>query len=183
MRERDMTDRERDEIERVIATWRERVETHTARAIAATDVTNFDRQDSAAYATRLCADDLEALLRRSRAVPPPIGGTNMLTAEDIAQIVEGIENFIMCGDPAVDALWQHYVDKLNALKGEAAESRAVLPEPQLEARIRQLVAEFDESAATDREDGNHAAAAVTEWCSQKLSAAPSPDTDTAEEKS
>jgi hypothetical protein len=68
------------------------------------------------------ADDV--LRRRSRAVPPPIGGTNMLTVEDIAQIVEGIENFIMCGDPAVDALWQPYVDKLNALK---AETRSVPP--------------------------------------------------------
>lgn len=59
----------RDEIEQVIAKWRERVEMHTARATAATDVTNFDRQDSAAYATSLCADELEVVLRRSRAVP------------------------------------------------------------------------------------------------------------------
>jgi hypothetical protein len=128
MRERDMTDRERDEIERVIATWRERVETHTARAIAATDVTNFDRQDSAAYATRLCADDLEAVLRRSRTVPP------------------SLRELLVRADSYLSLLWYRHTppnikadselrydvertigEQREASKGEAAESRAVPP--------------------------------------------------------
>lgn len=39
-----------------------------------------------------------------------------LSNADIAQIIEGIEHFIMNGDPAVDAIWQPYVDKLAALR-------------------------------------------------------------------
>jgi hypothetical protein len=38
----------------------------------------------------------------------------VLTADDLAQIAEGIEHFIMNGDPEVDGIWQPYVEKLNA---------------------------------------------------------------------
>lgn len=39
-----------------------------------------------------------------------------LTPADVDQIAEGIENFIMDGDPEVDGIWQPYVDKLRALQ-------------------------------------------------------------------
>ena len=37
-----------------------------------------------------------------------------LTKADIKQIAEGIEHFIMNGDPLVDEIWQPYIDKLRA---------------------------------------------------------------------
>jgi hypothetical protein len=37
-----------------------------------------------------------------------------LTADDCAEIADGIEHFIMNGDANVDAIWQPYVDKLKA---------------------------------------------------------------------
>jgi len=40
--------------------------------------------------------------------------TEPLTIEDIDQIADGIEHFIMNGDPPVDAIWQPYIDKLQA---------------------------------------------------------------------
>jgi hypothetical protein len=40
----------------------------------------------------------------------------VLTNADIDQIVEGIEEFIISGDEEVDAIWQPYIAKLNALK-------------------------------------------------------------------
>jgi hypothetical protein len=39
-----------------------------------------------------------------------------MTNEDIDQIVQGIEEFIICGDPDVQEIWQPYIDKLNELK-------------------------------------------------------------------
>lgn len=39
-----------------------------------------------------------------------------LSDEDIARIIDGIEQFIMNGDPEVDAIWQPYVDRLAALR-------------------------------------------------------------------
>lgn len=45
---------------------------------------------------------------------PPTAPIAALTVEDIDQIVDGIEHFIMDGDPDVDAIWQPYVDKLRA---------------------------------------------------------------------
>jgi hypothetical protein len=37
-----------------------------------------------------------------------------LTDADRAQLAEGIEEFIVCGDPAVRDVWQPYLDKLQA---------------------------------------------------------------------
>lgn len=39
-----------------------------------------------------------------------------LTADDIAQIVDGIVNFIIEGSSEVEEIWQPYIDKLNALR-------------------------------------------------------------------
>lgn len=58
-----------------------------------------DRQDCATHSD-------SALLAASRT------GTGPLSADDIAQIIEGIEHFIIEGDPEVAAIWQPYIDKL-----------------------------------------------------------------------
>jgi hypothetical protein len=40
-----------------------------------------------------------------------------MTCEDVDQLVEGIEHFIIGGDhPDVRDIWQPYIDKLNALR-------------------------------------------------------------------
>jgi hypothetical protein len=41
-----------------------------------------------------------------------------LTVADIDQIIEGIEHFIMNGDPEVDQIWQPYIDKLKVLRSD-----------------------------------------------------------------
>ncbi len=46
-----------------------------------------------------------------------------LTVDDLAQIAEGIEHFIMGGDPAVDAVWQSYVDGLDVLRTALSKGR------------------------------------------------------------
>jgi hypothetical protein len=43
----------------------------------------------------------------ARTAPP-------LTVADIDQIIEGIEEFVMNGNPEVDAIWQPYVNQLKA---------------------------------------------------------------------
>lgn len=45
-----------------------------------------------------------------------------LRADDIDSIVEGIEHFIMNGDPEGDRLWQPYINKLNALRAAIAKA-------------------------------------------------------------
>lgn len=39
-----------------------------------------------------------------------------LSIDDIDQIIEGIEQFIVSGDPDVREAWQEYIDKLQALR-------------------------------------------------------------------
>jgi hypothetical protein len=47
--------------------------------------------------------------------PPPEKAEGLLTADDCAQIADGMEHFIMDGDGGeVDAIWQPFVDKLKA---------------------------------------------------------------------
>ena len=43
-----------------------------------------------------------------------------MTVEDIDQIVEGIEYFIIGGDDDLAPIWQPYIDKLQALKAAIA---------------------------------------------------------------
>lgn len=52
--------------------------------------------------------------------------TARLTAEDLDQIAEGIECFIMNGDPNVDAIWQPYVDQLKAQRAVLAAAADLL---------------------------------------------------------
>lgn len=47
----------------------------------------------------------------------PFGG---LTVEDIDQIAEGIDLFIVEGFPDLVEVWQPYIDKLNALRAIVA---------------------------------------------------------------
>jgi hypothetical protein len=49
---------------------------------------------------------------------PPASRSEGLTPNDIAQIIEGIELFIIGGDPAVREVWQPYIDKLQALRDD-----------------------------------------------------------------
>jgi len=42
--------------------------------------------------------------------------TPALTPDDIDQIIEGIEEFIIEGYKDIALVWQPYIDKLNALK-------------------------------------------------------------------
>jgi hypothetical protein len=62
----------------------------------------------------VCAEKLEALLRADtegdRQAPA------VMAHADIDQIIEGIEHFIITGDPEVQGIWQPYIDKLRALK-------------------------------------------------------------------
>ncbi len=39
-----------------------------------------------------------------------------VTPEDVSQIIDGIENFIMDGSRGVDEIWKPYVEKLHALR-------------------------------------------------------------------
>lgn len=57
-------------------------------------------------------------------------GFATLTPDDIDQIVEGIEHFIIGGDRDVElqAIWQPYIDKLRALRSIISESGRMLAE-------------------------------------------------------
>jgi hypothetical protein len=58
--------------------------------------------------------EAEVAAKIRAAVPPPEAQGSRLTADDYEQIAEAIEEFIMNGDPEVDAGWQSYFDKLRA---------------------------------------------------------------------
>lgn len=67
-----------------------------------------------------------------------------LTPDDVAQIIEGIEHFIMNGDPLVDEIWQPYVEKLRAHAATHARLRAALEGLAIDAAT---------SGASPRSDG------------------------------
>lgn len=54
----------------------------------------------------------------------PIRVAVALTAEDIEQIIEGIEHFIVGNDEDLELIWQPYIDKLNALREEVVRARS-----------------------------------------------------------
>lgn len=62
-----------------------------------------------------------------RSAPETTSSPAPLTREDIAQIIEGIEEFIVSGDPNVAEIWQPYVDKLKALAAQKTNENADRP--------------------------------------------------------
>lgn len=62
-----------------------------------------------------------------------------LTVEDLEQIAEGIGEFIIAGNPEVEAIWQPYLDKLAALRADLAATRAIAAAPELLDRVKDAV--------------------------------------------
>jgi hypothetical protein len=72
---------------------------------------------------------------REAAVPV----STRLTIDDIDQIIEGIDHFIISGDPAVQEVWQPYLDKLAALRaGLEAPTEPGVPVSALRALVEEM---------------------------------------------